>query len=475
MLYDLTAIDERMRDAPRGSASERLHRRLSSALFRAQRRRADQGGVTGRRRRLPAVTGVWPRRLVRARGVGHVRHPLRGPPQPAPHPHTRPVAGPSAAQGAPRPRATEMGPFTCCRRQAGAEQEELRSGPKSGGWRRWRPTLISCSSTSARSTRHARRVAHITAAATARRSSTCARHRLSSSRRREDGRAPELAHLHPLHRPDRLPRRRDEQPRLLPGRRAAGRHRRCPTAPRSSASCSASCSASPAIWSGTARSPRTSERCRRCSTCSATASASSTSWRPITGGRMHPSWFRIGGVADDLPEGWEALVRDFLDYLPKRLREYDGSGDEEPHRPPRTEGVGRLPATKPSSGVSPARACGLPASTGTSARSGPTRATTSSSSTSRRPSTATATTARPSAWRRSARALRIIRQCLDDMPAGDYKARPSPDHAAAQGAGTMHDIETLINHFLGVSWGPVIPPGEASSASRRRRATTAIT
>jgi len=25
----------------------------------------------------------------------------------------------------------------------------------------------------------------------------------------------------------------------------------------------------------------------------------------------------------------------------------------------------------------------------------------------------------------------------------------------------MHDIETLIGHFLTVSWGPVIPPGEA--------------
>jgi NADH-quinone oxidoreductase subunit C/D len=25
----------------------------------------------------------------------------------------------------------------------------------------------------------------------------------------------------------------------------------------------------------------------------------------------------------------------------------------------------------------------------------------------------------------------------------------------------MHDIETLIDHFLSVSWGPVIPPGEA--------------
>ena len=25
----------------------------------------------------------------------------------------------------------------------------------------------------------------------------------------------------------------------------------------------------------------------------------------------------------------------------------------------------------------------------------------------------------------------------------------------------MHDIETLITHFLNVTWGPVIPPGEA--------------
>ena len=26
----------------------------------------------------------------------------------------------------------------------------------------------------------------------------------------------------------------------------------------------------------------------------------------------------------------------------------------------------------------------------------------------------------------------------------------------------MQDIETLITHFLNVSWGPVIPPGEAA-------------
>jgi NADH-quinone oxidoreductase subunit C/D len=56
--------------------------------------------------------------------------------------------------------------------------------------------------------------------------------------------------------------------------------------------------------------------------------------------------------------------------------------------------------------------------------------------------------------------LRIIRQCLENMPAGPYKS-DHPLTTPPLKERTLYHIETLIDHFLNVSWGPVIPPGEA--------------
>jgi NADH-quinone oxidoreductase subunit C/D len=47
------------------------------------------------------------------------------------------------------------------------------------------------------------------------------------------------------------------------------------------------------------------------------------------------------------------------------------------------------------------------------------------------------------------------------MTAGPYKSEHPLTTPPLKGR-TMHDIETLIAHFLNVSWGPVIPPGEAA-------------
>ena len=66
----------------------------------------------------------------------------------------------------------------------------------------------------------------------------------------------------------------------------------------------------------------------------------------VTGGRMHPSWFRIGGVAHDLPDGWEKMVQEFVDYFPKQIREYEKVTIKNRIFKERTIGIGAFTATE---------------------------------------------------------------------------------------------------------------------------------
>jgi NADH-quinone oxidoreductase subunit C/D len=181
----------------------------------------------------------------------------------------------------------------------------------------------------------------------------------------------------------------------------------------------------------------------------------------ITGARMHPGWFRIGGVAQDLPAGWEGMVRDFLDYLPRRLAEYDRMILRNRIFKGRTKGIGRITTEQAVEwGVTGPnlRATGLEGDFRKKRPYSGYEQFEFDVPTGRGGDAYDRGLVRVEEMRQS---LRIIRQCLDNMPAGPYKS-DHPLVTPPRKERTMHDIETLIHHFLGVSWGPVIPPGEAT-------------
>jgi NADH-quinone oxidoreductase subunit C/D len=180
----------------------------------------------------------------------------------------------------------------------------------------------------------------------------------------------------------------------------------------------------------------------------------------ITGGRMHPNWFRIGGVAQDLPSGWARMFKDFLEYMPARMREYDKLVMENSIFKARTKGIGAYTLDEAIEwGVTGPglRACGLEWDFRKKTPYSGYENFDFEIPTAQNGDCYDRAVVRVAEIRQS---LRIIQQCVDNMPAGAYKA----DHPLASPPikeHTMQDIETLIAHFLTVSWGPVMPPGEA--------------
>ena len=469
MLWDLTAIDERERRHREGQPPSDFTAVYHLLSFD---RNADvrlKVALTGEKPSMPTITGLWPSsELVRARGLGHVRHRVRRPPEPAPDPDAAVVGRPSAAQGASGARDRD-GPVHAADREAGA-----RAGD---------------------------------AQASARRTGACSRRRTAKTRSmflnigpqhpgthgvlrivlQLDGEeivdlAPDIGYHHRgaekmgerqtwhtyipyTDRVDYLGGVMNNLAYLLAVEKLAG----IEVPDRVKVIRVMMCRAVPHLQPpGLVRHLRAGRRvsCRRCSTCSPTASSCSTSSRRSAAAACTPTGSASAAWRRTCPPAGTAWCATSSTTCRSACDDYEKMVMSNRIFKARTVGVGAYTREEAIEwGVTGPglRACGVdwdfrkkrPYSRLQNIRlrrsAGATRAT--------------ATRARQVRVEEMRQSLRIIQQCVDNMPAGPYKAdhpltTPPPKER------TMHDIETLITHFLACQWGPVMPAGEACDHDR---------
>ena len=183
----------------------------------------------------------------------------------------------------------------------------------------------------------------------------------------------------------------------------------------------------------------------------------------VTGLRMNHNYIRPGGVAADLPDGWQADVRRLLELIPPRLDEYDTLLSGQPIFRGRLQGVGI---------ITPAEALALSAT-------GPILRSTGYAWDLRRDQPYLAYdevefdvivgTHGDSFDRYSIRqneireSLRIVEQILDLMPSGDYRVQEKKVTPPPR-ARIDESMEALIHHFKIFTEGFHVPQGETYAA-----------
>ncbi len=183
----------------------------------------------------------------------------------------------------------------------------------------------------------------------------------------------------------------------------------------------------------------------------------------VTGLRMNHNYIRPGGVATDLPDGWQQDLTEYLDLITPRLEEYHILMNGQPIWRDRLQGVGVINEAE-------CLALGI---------TGPLLRSTGSSWDLRRDMAYlayddvefdVAVGEYGDCFDRFAirlaeieESMRIVRQCIEMMPSGDYRAQDKKVTPPPR-ARIDESMEALIHHFKIFTEGFKVPEGETYAA-----------
>jgi NADH-quinone oxidoreductase subunit D len=183
----------------------------------------------------------------------------------------------------------------------------------------------------------------------------------------------------------------------------------------------------------------------------------------LTGARLTHSYARIGGVAKDLPDGFAERCRKVIDFLPKRVSEYERIVKHNRIYYKRAKGVGIFTSedcyawrvTGP-----PLRAAGVVRDLRKDEPYAAYEEMDFEVAVEYNADVYDRFLVRMKEIRES---CKIIRQCLDNMPDGPYLARDAA-HSLPTKKNVLRDSAAMIQDFYQVFQGPQVPKGEVYRA-----------